>query len=77
VFYRSSSSTSSSFCLFVFVCCGAQYPFGESMARALLLPLEAALQTTKHTYCGRASHLFTQRLQRSARHSPPSHRQQR
>ncbi|CAL8291137.1 unnamed protein product [Boreogadus saida] len=54
-----------------------KYPFGESMVRALLLPLEAALQTTKHTYCGRASHLFTQRLQRSVRHSPQSHRQQR
>ncbi|KAM3870179.1 glucoside xylosyltransferase 1 [Diretmus argenteus] len=42
-----------------------KYPFGDSMVNSLLLPLEAALQATTHTYCGRASHLFTKRLQQS------------
>ncbi|XP_071393984.1 glucoside xylosyltransferase 1-like [Centroberyx affinis] len=42
-----------------------KYPFGESMVNSLLLPLEATLQATTHTYCGRASHLFTKRLQQS------------
>ncbi|XP_041853829.1 glucoside xylosyltransferase 1-like isoform X2 [Melanotaenia boesemani] len=39
-----------------------KYPFGENMEVSLLQPLEAWLQTTTHTYCGRASHLFTKRL---------------
>ncbi|XP_038164875.1 glucoside xylosyltransferase 1-like isoform X1 [Cyprinodon tularosa] len=42
-----------------------QYPFGENLAVSLLQPLEAALQTTTHTYCGRSSHLFTKRLKES------------
>ena len=42
-----------------------QYTFGENMADSLLLPLEAKLQTTTHTYCGRASHLFTRRLKQT------------
>uniref|UniRef100_A0A3Q3JEG0 Glucoside xylosyltransferase 1 n=1 Tax=Monopterus albus TaxID=43700 RepID=A0A3Q3JEG0_MONAL len=32
---------------------------------SLLQPLEASLQTTTHTYCGRASHLFMKRLKQS------------
>ncbi|KAM6937132.1 glucoside xylosyltransferase 1 [Xenentodon cancila] len=44
-----------------------KYPFGENMEMSLLKPLEASLQTTTHTYCGRASHLFTQRLKQSIR----------
>lgn len=35
------------------------------MEASLLWPLEASLQTTTHTYCGRASHLFTKRLKQS------------
>lgn len=42
-----------------------KYPFGENMEASLLQPLEASLQTTTHTYCGRASHLFTKRLKQS------------
>ncbi|XP_039988459.1 glucoside xylosyltransferase 1-like isoform X3 [Xiphias gladius] len=42
-----------------------KYPFGENMEASLLWPLEASLQTTTHTYCGRASHLFTKRLKQS------------
>uniref|UniRef100_A0A3Q2CAB8 Glucoside xylosyltransferase 1 n=1 Tax=Cyprinodon variegatus TaxID=28743 RepID=A0A3Q2CAB8_CYPVA len=36
-----------------------------NLAVSLLQPLEAALQTTTHTYCGRSSHLFTKRLKES------------
>ncbi|XP_041692916.1 glucoside xylosyltransferase 1 isoform X2 [Coregonus clupeaformis] len=42
-----------------------KYPFGDNLIQSLLLPLEARLQETKHTYCGRASHMFTKRLKRS------------
>lgn len=42
-----------------------KYPFGENMEVSLLQPLEAWLQTTTHTYCGRASHLFTKKLKQS------------
>ncbi|KAM9854669.1 glucoside xylosyltransferase 1 [Aulostomus maculatus] len=42
-----------------------KYSFGENMETTLLQPLEASLQTTTHTYCGRASHLFTKRLKQS------------
>ncbi|KAM4618575.1 glucoside xylosyltransferase 1 [Polymixia lowei] len=42
-----------------------KYPFGENMVSSLLLPLERMLQATIHTYCGRASHLLTKRLQQS------------
>ncbi|XP_056137992.1 glucoside xylosyltransferase 1-like [Lampris incognitus] len=42
-----------------------KYPFGEDIVTSMLLPLEAALQDTTHTYCGRSSHLFTRRLQQS------------
>ncbi|XP_062246137.1 glucoside xylosyltransferase 1-like isoform X2 [Platichthys flesus] len=42
-----------------------KYQFGKNMEGFLLQPLEASLQTTTHTYCGRASHLFTQRLKQS------------
>ncbi|XP_062317456.1 glucoside xylosyltransferase 1-like isoform X1 [Osmerus eperlanus] len=42
-----------------------KYTFGENMADSLLLPLEVKLQTTTHTYCGRASHLFTRRLKQT------------
>ncbi|XP_047452546.1 glucoside xylosyltransferase 1-like isoform X2 [Mugil cephalus] len=52
-----------------------KYQFGENMEASLLLPLEASLRTTTHTYCGRASHLFTKRLKRSImsvqRDAPP------
>ncbi|KAL0968769.1 hypothetical protein UPYG_G00271460 [Umbra pygmaea] len=41
------------------------YPFGDNLVKALLTPLEARLQETKHTYCGRASHMFTKRLKQS------------
>lgn len=44
-----------------------KFPFGEDLETALLKPLEAALRTTTHTYCGRASHLFTRRLAQSVR----------
>lgn len=43
----------------------SQHPFGESMETSLLLPLEASLQTTTNSYCGRASHLFTKKLKQS------------
>ncbi|CAG08660.1 unnamed protein product, partial [Tetraodon nigroviridis] len=39
--------------------------FGEDMETSLLPPLEAALQSTTSTYCGRASHLFTKKLKQS------------
>ncbi|CAG5957767.1 unnamed protein product [Menidia menidia] len=42
-----------------------KYPFSEDLETSLFRPLEALLQTTTHTYCGRASHLFTKRLKRS------------
>lgn len=42
-----------------------KYPFGENMVDSLLRPLETKLQSTTHTYCGRASHLFTKRLQQT------------
>ncbi|XP_032405123.1 glucoside xylosyltransferase 1 isoform X2 [Xiphophorus hellerii] len=44
-----------------------QYSFGEDMESSLLQPLEAALQATTHSYCGRSSHLFTKRLRESIR----------
>ncbi|MED6274770.1 Glucoside xylosyltransferase 1 [Characodon lateralis] len=44
-----------------------QYSFGENMETSLLQPLEAELQTTTQTYCGRSSHLFTKRLKESIR----------
>ncbi|XP_075326369.1 glucoside xylosyltransferase 1 isoform X2 [Odontesthes bonariensis] len=44
-----------------------KYSFAENLETSLLRPLEASLQTTTHTYCGRASHLFTNRLKRSIR----------
>uniref|UniRef100_A0A3Q0QUS2 Glucoside xylosyltransferase 1 n=1 Tax=Amphilophus citrinellus TaxID=61819 RepID=A0A3Q0QUS2_AMPCI len=37
----------------------------KNMETSLLRPLETSLQTTTHTYCGRASHLFTKRLKKS------------
>ncbi|XP_031721510.1 glucoside xylosyltransferase 1 [Anarrhichthys ocellatus] len=42
-----------------------KYTFGENMETSLLQPLEASLQTTTNTYCGRASHLFTKKLKGS------------
>ncbi|XP_029009567.1 glucoside xylosyltransferase 1-like isoform X1 [Betta splendens] len=42
-----------------------KYSFGEGMETSLLQPLEASLQATTHTYCGRTSHLFTKRLKQS------------
>ncbi|XP_037538950.1 glucoside xylosyltransferase 1 [Nematolebias whitei] len=42
-----------------------KYRFGENMETSLLQPLEASLQTTTSTYCGRVSHLFTKRLKQS------------
>lgn len=42
-----------------------KYTFGENMETSLLQPLEASLQTTTNTYCGRASHLFTKKLKQS------------
>ncbi|KAE8296088.1 Glucoside xylosyltransferase 1 [Larimichthys crocea] len=42
-----------------------KYPFGENMETSLLHPLEASLQSTTNTYCGRASHLFTKKLKQS------------
>lgn len=39
-----------------------QYPFEEDPVSALLLPLEAALQNTTHTYCGKAHAQLTRRL---------------
>nr|XP_029490772.1 glucoside xylosyltransferase 1-like isoform X1 [Oncorhynchus nerka] len=42
-----------------------KYTFGDNVVQSLLLPLEAKLQETKHTYCGRASHMFTKRFKRS------------
>ncbi|XP_026222190.1 glucoside xylosyltransferase 1 isoform X1 [Anabas testudineus] len=42
-----------------------KYSFGDNMETSLLQPLEASLQATTHTYCGRTSHLFTKRLKQS------------
>ncbi|KAM6926168.1 glucoside xylosyltransferase 1 [Lycodopsis pacificus] len=42
-----------------------KYTFGENMETSLLQPLEASLQATTNTYCGRASHLFTKKLKQS------------
>uniref|UniRef100_UPI0037E7B778 glucoside xylosyltransferase 1-like isoform X2 n=1 Tax=Semicossyphus pulcher TaxID=241346 RepID=UPI0037E7B778 len=42
-----------------------KYQFGENMETSLLQPLEASLQRTTNTYCGRASHLFTKKLRQS------------
>lgn len=47
------------------LCFSHQYPFGENLEVSLLQPLQASLQTTAHTYCGRSSHLFTKRLKQS------------
>ncbi|XP_048825848.1 glucoside xylosyltransferase 1-like isoform X3 [Brienomyrus brachyistius] len=46
-----------------------RYTFGEDLVESLLLPLEEDLRKTTHTYCGRAGHLFTKRLQLSVRTS--------
>ncbi|XP_060891783.1 glucoside xylosyltransferase 1-like isoform X1 [Labrus mixtus] len=42
-----------------------KYQFGENMETTLLEPLEASLKSTRNTYCGRASHLFTKKLKQS------------
>uniref|UniRef100_A0A3P8N7F9 Glucoside xylosyltransferase 1 n=1 Tax=Astatotilapia calliptera TaxID=8154 RepID=A0A3P8N7F9_ASTCA len=42
-----------------------KYQFGDNLETSLLRPLETSLQTTTHTYCGRASHLLTKRLKQS------------
>ncbi|XP_041650529.1 glucoside xylosyltransferase 1-like isoform X2 [Cheilinus undulatus] len=42
-----------------------KYQFGEDMETTLLQPLEESLKSTKNTYCGRASHLFTKKLKES------------
>ncbi|KAJ8269783.1 hypothetical protein COCON_G00123900 [Conger conger] len=42
-----------------------QYVFGADPLQTLLFPLEERLQGTTHTYCGRARHLLTKRLQLS------------
>lgn len=42
-----------------------QFQFSEDMEMSLLQPLEASLQSTTSTYCGRASHLFTKKLKQS------------
>lgn len=39
-----------------------KYTFGENLETSLLHPLEASLQRTGHTYCGRVSHQFTMKL---------------
>uniref|UniRef100_A0A8C7ZWI8 Glucoside xylosyltransferase 1 n=1 Tax=Oryzias sinensis TaxID=183150 RepID=A0A8C7ZWI8_9TELE len=44
-----------------------KYQFGENLERSLLKPLEAALQSATHTYCGRAGPLLTKRLKESIR----------
>lgn len=59
--YSDIRKTSTFFCFFF----SSQYPFGENMETSLLRPLEASLQTTTNTYCGRASHLFTKKLKQS------------
>ncbi|XP_054632896.1 glucoside xylosyltransferase 1-like isoform X2 [Dunckerocampus dactyliophorus] len=48
-----------------------QFSFGDNMESSLLQPLEASLQTTGHSYCGRVSHLFTKRLKQriASRHT--------
>ncbi|KAG9346913.1 hypothetical protein JZ751_005840 [Albula glossodonta] len=51
-----------------------KYPFGADPLHFLLLPLEAQLQQSTHTYCGRVRHLFTKTLQRSASRDPASGR---
>lgn len=60
-FFDSSNQKSNSFIFFP-----SQYNFGEDLETALLDSLEASLQTTTDTYCGRSSHLFTKRLKQSA-----------
>ncbi|CAB1313419.1 unnamed protein product [Coregonus sp. 'balchen'] len=42
-----------------------KYTLGDNLVQSLLLPLEVNLQETKHTYCGRASQMFTKRLKQS------------
>ncbi|CAI5665287.1 glucoside xylosyltransferase 1 isoform X1 [Oreochromis niloticus] len=42
-----------------------KYQFGDNLETSLLGPLETSLQTTTHTYCGRASHLLTKKLKQS------------
>nr|XP_057942099.1 glucoside xylosyltransferase 1-like isoform X2 [Doryrhamphus excisus] len=42
-----------------------QFSFGDNMESSLLQPLEASLQTSSHSYCGRVSRLFTKRLKQS------------
>ncbi|XP_030631134.1 glucoside xylosyltransferase 1 isoform X3 [Chanos chanos] len=42
-----------------------KYQFEGDMVSGLLFPLEEKLKGTRHTYCGRVSHLFTKRLQKS------------
>lgn len=44
-----------------------KYQFGEDLEASLLQPLEASLQKTTNSYCGRTSHLFTKRLEQSIR----------
>ncbi|KAM9376733.1 glucoside xylosyltransferase 1 [Pholidichthys leucotaenia] len=44
-----------------------KYQFGQNLETSLLQPLEVLLQATTHTYCGRASHLFTKRLKQTIR----------
>ncbi|KAF7666475.1 hypothetical protein LDENG_00107340 [Lucifuga dentata] len=40
-------------------------PFGENLESSLLQPLEASLQATAHTYCGKVSNMFTKRLKQT------------
>ncbi|XP_003967683.3 glucoside xylosyltransferase 1-like isoform X1 [Takifugu rubripes] len=42
-----------------------KFQFGEDMETSLLRPLSARLQGATSTYCGRAAHLFTKKLERS------------
>nr|XP_057942100.1 glucoside xylosyltransferase 1-like isoform X3 [Doryrhamphus excisus] len=42
-----------------------KFSFGDNMESSLLQPLEASLQTSSHSYCGRVSRLFTKRLKQS------------
>uniref|UniRef100_A0A3P9HPV5 Glucoside xylosyltransferase 1 n=1 Tax=Oryzias latipes TaxID=8090 RepID=A0A3P9HPV5_ORYLA len=44
-----------------------KYQFGENLETSLLKPLEAALQSATHTYCGKAGPLLTKRLKESIR----------
>ncbi|KAF4114712.1 glucoside xylosyltransferase 1 [Onychostoma macrolepis] len=43
------------------------YIFGQDLIKSFLLPLEAALNGTTHTYCGKVSHFFTRGLGKSVR----------